>query len=127
MTRISCYYYLTESGRSYVKEFINSLNFKSQRKFFAKRELLETFGHKLPTPHAKYIGDSIFELRFSGHEGEIRILYFFFHQDWTIFTNGFIKKSNRTPSNEVKIAIKRRKNFLNRIKGANYDETGKSS
>jgi len=78
---------------------------------FAK-SLLEEFGHKLPQPHAKYLGDSIFELRFSGVEGSVRVLYFFFHQDKAILTNGFLKKNNRTPKREKELAIERRKTFL---------------
>ncbi|MFH0764624.1 MAG: type II toxin-antitoxin system RelE/ParE family toxin [Candidatus Omnitrophota bacterium] len=117
MAKITAYYYLTESGKSPVKEFIDSLDFKSQRKFFFVKELLEEFGHKLPFPHAKYIGDSIFELRFKGHEGAVRVLYFFYHENKAIFTNGFVKKANKTPKNEINIAIERRANFLNRQKG----------
>lgn len=116
MAKITAYYYLTESGKSPVKAFINSLDFKSQRKFFFVKELLEEFGHRLPFPHAKYIGDSIFELRFKGHEGVVRVLYFFYHEDRAIFTNGFIKKVNKTPKNAINIAIERRANFLNRQK-----------
>ncbi len=75
-------------------------------------KLLEEFGHKLPEPHAKYIGDEIFELRFKGREGAIRVLYFFFHGDKAILTNGFVKKSNKTPGREKLTAIERRKIFL---------------
>ena len=45
-------------------------NIENSRKY-----LLEEFGHKLPEPHAKYLKDGIFELRFSGKEGKIRVLY----------------------------------------------------
>ena len=116
MKKISSYYYLTESNRSPVREFIDSLDFKTQRKFFFVRNLLEEFGHKLPAPHAKYIGDGIFELRFRGQEGHIRALYFFFQQDKAIFTNGFIKKSNRIPKRQRNLAIERRKSSLERQK-----------
>ena len=78
MTGISCFYYVTESGKSPVRDFIDALDYSSQRKFFFVKSLLEEFGHRLPQPHAKYIGDEIFELRFKGQEGQIRILYFFF-------------------------------------------------
>ena len=117
MAKIVSYYYLTESGKSPVKDFVDSLDFKSQRKFFFVKELLEEFGHRLPQPHAKYIWDNIFEIRFKGHEKAVRVLYFFYHEDKVIFTNGFIKKTNKTPKNEIKIAIERRNDFLKRQKG----------
>ena len=114
MKKVSCEYFVTDSNRMLVREFIDSQDPKTQRKFFFVVQLLEEFGHKLPQPHAKYIDDEIFELRFKGREGAIRVLYFFFHQDKAIFTNGFIKKSDKTPKNEKEIAIQRRKLFLER-------------
>ena len=116
MALYTCLYFKSESGKVPAREFIDSLDARSQRKFFFVKELLEEFGHKLPFPHAKYIGNSIFELRFKGHEGALRALYFFYHEDRAIFTNGFIKKTNKTPKNEITIANERRTNFLNRQK-----------
>jgi phage-related protein len=116
LANISCFYYVTESGKSPAKDFIDSLDSSSQRKFFFAKSLLEEFGHKLPQPHAKYIGDEIFELRFKGQEGNIRVLYFFFHQGKAIFTNGFIKKTAKLPIKERTLAIERRKEFLERHK-----------
>ena len=112
MTKIVSYYYLTESGKSPVREFVDSLDYKTQRKFFFVKSLLEEFGYKLSQPHAKYIGNDLFELKFKGLEGAIRVLYFFFHQDKAIFTNGFVKKTDKTPRNEKDLAIQRRADFL---------------
>lgn len=114
MTKINCYYFVTQSGKSPVRDFIDSLDFKTQRKFFFAKALLEEYGHRLPQPHAKYISDDIFELRFSGQAGAIRVLYFFFHQDRVIFTNGFVKKTDKTPKNEKALAVQRRAEFLRR-------------
>ena len=112
MAVIACYYFTTAAGRSPVREFIDSLDLKSQRKFFFVKLLLEEFGHRLPEPHAKYLGDGIFELRFTGREGAVRILYFFFRQGKTILTNGFIKKTDKTPEHEKHLAMERKKKFL---------------
>lgn len=117
MGRVVSYYYVTESGRSPVKDFIDSLDFKTQRRFFFVKELLEEFGYRLPQPHAKYIGDGVFELRFRGGEGQIRVLYFFYSQNKAIFTNGFIKKSGKAPKNEIAVAINRRKQYMDNYKG----------
>lgn len=117
MGRIASYYYGTGAHKPPVQEFVDSLDFKTQQKFFYVRELLEEFGHKLPFPHAKYIGNEIFELRFHGREGRIRVLYFFFHQNKVIFTNGFIKKTGKVPRREIELAIKRREDFLNSQRG----------
>jgi len=114
------FYYESESGRCPVREFIDSLGPRVQRKFFFVRGLLEEFGHRLPLPHARYIGDGIFELRFSGEEGSIRVLYFFFERSKVIFTNGFLKKSDKTPVKEKQLALERKRLFLDSIKGVDW-------
>ena len=114
MALYNCYYYNRANGKSPVREFIDSLDVKTRNKFFFKKSLLEKFGHKLPEPHASYLKDGIFELRFKGAEGHIRILYFFFCRKKIIFTNGFKKKTNRAPNKEIKLAKERMKDFLSR-------------
>ena len=112
---VTTYYFCTESGKSPIRDFIDSLDTSTQRKFFFVKGLLEEFGHKLPQPHAKYIGNDIFELRFTGREGNVRILYFFFHRDKAILTNGFVKKMDKVPPREKAVAIERRKIYLEKV------------
>ena len=112
MALYTCLYFKSESGKLPAREFIDSLDARSQRKFFFVCGLLQELGHKLYFPYAKYVAGGIFELRFGGVEGNIRVLYFFFQYKQAIFTNGFIKKTSKIPANELKIAIERRKIFL---------------
>ena len=110
-------YFITNSGRRPVEEFVKSLNVHSREKFFSVVELLEESGKKLPFPHAKFIGDEIFELRFESVEGAIRVLYFFFDGEKIVLTNGFVKKSNKTPRQEKETAIHRRDAYFKMHKG----------
>jgi len=105
-------YFVTDSGRRPVEEFVDSLNIRSQRKFVSAVELLESLGKELTVPHAKYIGNDIFELRFEGIEGTTRVLYFFFDGEKAVLTNGFIKKTNKTPKHEKETAIGRRRIYF---------------
>ena len=105
-------YFVTESGRRPVEEFVDVLSISSQRKFVDVVELLEDFGRSLSPPYAKYIGNEIFELRFESIEGAVRVLYFFFDSEKAVLTNGFVKKSNKTPKNEKETAIKRRQIYF---------------
>jgi len=73
---VACYFE-TEQGRCPSAEFVDSLDPDAQRKFFARRQLLEQLGPRLPEPHAKRLGHGIYELRFSGREADFRMLYFF--------------------------------------------------
>ncbi len=112
-------YFVTDSGRKPVEEFVNALNVHTQRKFVYTVELLEGLGRRLKAPYAKYIGDEIFELRFESIEGAIRVLYFFYDGEKAVLTNGFIKKSNKTPRKEKETAIGRRKTYFQKYRGGN--------
>lgn len=112
MSRVACYFYCLPSGRSPVMDFLDSLDFRTQTKFTDVKALLEASGRELKEPYAKYVGDSIFELRFSGSEGAVRVLYFFFKGDEVIFTNGFIKKTDKLPLHEKVIAVQRKNSYL---------------
>jgi len=112
MNRITSYYLETDAGRVPAKEFIESLEPASRRKFFVARALLEELGYALREPHVKYLGHKIFELRFTGQEGTIRVLYFFVERNRIIFTNGFLKKTTQTPEREFVFAIRMRTDYL---------------
>ena len=111
-------YFVTDSNRRPAEEFVKSLNVRSREKFFSVIELLEEFGRTLSFPHTKYIGDEIFELRFESIEGAVRVLYFFFDGAKAVLTNGFVKKSNKTPKKEKQTAIERRKIYLQTHEGS---------
>lgn len=105
-------FFLTSSGKSPVEEFLNSLNMRAQQKFLYVRSLLEEFGLELKLPFCKYLRNGVRELRFTGEEGAVRVLYFFIKDNRIIFTNGFVKKRQKTPPKEIELAIKRKKLFL---------------
>ena len=67
---------------------------------------------RLPKPHADALGDDIYELRFTGKEGKIRILYFFYYENKIILTNGFIKKQQKAPMAVVELSKERRRSYI---------------
>ncbi len=109
MDKCSCLFFVMGSGKKPVEDFISSLDTASREKFNYVKDLLEEYGHRLCQPYSKYLGKSIFELRFETIEGSIRVLYFFLKSDAVVLTNCFIKKSDKTPKKEIGIALKRRK------------------
>lgn len=105
-------YFRTERGDEPVKDFVDSLDMGSKRKFWRKIEYLRHLGKSLPEPHAKNLGNGLHELRFRGAEGHIRVIYFFFKDDLAVLTNGFKKKKGKTPGTELETALRRMGIFL---------------
>ena len=68
--------------------------------------LLEEFGNQLREPFSKPIGDGIFELRIKFSSDITRIFYFFVVDNKIILTNGFVKKTPKTPKAEIELAKK---------------------
>ncbi len=116
MGEFVCIYYQTNSGRMPVKEFIYSLHQRTRQKYYVIIGLLEDFGKTLPKPHADYLEDGIYEIRFVGIEGQVRIFYFFYFKNKIILTNGFIKKQRKAPKLEVKLAKERRNHYIEQDK-----------
>ena len=109
-------YYEKEDGTFPAEEFILSLDSKMQAKMFRELDLLETFGNQLREPHSKPLGDGIYEIRAKVASDITRVLYFFVVNKKIILTNGFIKKTQKTPDNEIALAKKYRKEYLERNK-----------
>ncbi|MBI4597116.1 MAG: type II toxin-antitoxin system RelE/ParE family toxin [Candidatus Omnitrophica bacterium] len=107
MAEYTAYYFQTEGRRSPVEEFINELDPATQRKFFFKRSLLEEFGPRLPQPHAKRLGDRLYELRFETPAGHMRVFYFF-EGKRIILVHAMKKKTQKLPAQELAIARQRR-------------------
>lgn len=85
-----------------LEKFIDDLENSTIAKVVRTIELLERFGFKLGMPHSKKIDARLFELRIKGRQ-EVRIFYTF-HNDCIVLLHGFIKKSNRIPDKELRLA-----------------------
>ena len=95
-------------------DFIASLPPKLQAKTLRTVKLLEQNGPSLRAPYSKHLDDGIFELRTQASGDITRVLYFFFVGNRAILTNGFIKKTNKTPPDEIQKAKDYRAEFLSR-------------
>lgn len=97
-----------------VEEFLSSLDKKMRAKLLKEIALLQDVGNELREPYSKHLDDGIFELRAKQGNNISRVLYFFIINQQIILTNGFIKKTQKTPANELALAKKYREIYLNR-------------
>ncbi len=114
MDKFEVIMYEKDSKTVPVKEFILSQNEKMQAKIIRTVELLSTYGNGLRDPYTKHLDDGIFELRIKFSSNITRILYFFYVDKKIVLTNGFTKKTMRTPKNEIALAKKHRDDYIKR-------------
>ena len=74
--------------------------------------LMYEFGSNLGMPHTKAIEGGLFELRIKGKEGIARVFYCTRIQKRIVMLHVFVKKSQKTPKKELKLAIQRMKEVL---------------
>ncbi|MBZ0183619.1 MAG: type II toxin-antitoxin system RelE/ParE family toxin [Melioribacteraceae bacterium] len=104
-----------ESGKNPVIEFFDSLNGKQVQKITWVLELFEEMS-VVPKQYFKKLKntDDIWEIRITFSGDIFRILGFFESNNNFVLTNGFIKKSQKTPQSEINLAEERKRNYFER-------------
>ena len=110
-------YFERPDGSRPAEEFILEQDFKMQAKLFMALEFLEERGPMLREPFSKPLGEGVFEIRAKQGSDISRVLYFFVVGKKVVLTNGFVKKTQKTPAREIKKAKKYRAEYLNRMEG----------
>lgn len=99
-------------GKCLIKDFLDSLDKKLRAKLLRTIELLEHNGNELREPYSKHLEDGIFELRVKHGSDIARTLYFFIIGHKIVLTNGFVKKTQKTPKSEIELAKRCRTDYL---------------
>jgi len=109
------YYYQLPNGDKPVKQFIDSLDYNMRAKALGSIEILSKFGNKLREPYSKSMGKGLYELRIRFAGDIARIFYFFIVNNRIILTNGFTKKTQKTPQNDLSLARKYKADYEKRL------------
>lgn len=97
-------FYETSSGDKPVFNFLESLPRKHKAKAIWELEILSLKGIDLQEPYTKHITDELWELRIKFNSNISRIFYFVASREKIVLLHGFIKKTNKTPPVQIKIA-----------------------
>lgn len=114
MQNFKIIFYDKPDGTEPAKDFLLSLDTKMRARMAKMINLLEINGTELRMPYSEHLVDGIFELRAKVGSNISRVLYFFVIGGKVVLTNGFIKKTQKTPKNEIELAKKYRNEFLKR-------------
>lgn len=110
-------FYQSDSGKFPAIDFLSSLTGKQAKKITWVLELFEDTSI-VPKQYFKKLKstDDIWEVRIIFSSDIFRLLGFFEKNGNFIVTNGFIKKTQKTPEKEIKIAEERKRNYFERKK-----------
>ena len=117
-------FYEDRHGKQPVKDVLIELRDKAQaskdariqyQKILTHIRALENFGTRIGEPQVKHIGGSLWELRPLSH----RIFFFYWKDNTIILLHHFIKKTQKTPLQEIDKATKNMNDHLLR---SNHNE-----
>lgn len=114
MNQLKVEFFEKPDGTFPAEEFILAQDKKMKAKLYRMIELLEERGYTLREPYSKMLDDGIFELRVKQGTDISRILYFFVVGSKIVLTNGFVKKTQKTPEREIELAKKYRLEYEKR-------------
>ena len=108
-------FYRTDSERCPVEEFLDSLSGKQAQKVVWVLRLIQELD-SVPTQYLKKLvnTDEIWEVRVQVGNNIFRLLGFFDSDNLIVLTNGFAKKTQKTPSQEIELAEQRKRDYLSR-------------
>jgi phage-related protein len=107
------HFYKTSSGESPIEAFLDGLTSKQAQKVAWVMQLIEEI-EQVPVTYLKKLvnTDDIWEIRAQQGGNIFRLLGFFDGGKLIVLTNGFQKKTQKTPKAEIALAEERKKDYL---------------
>jgi phage-related protein len=108
-------FYETEKGKCPVADFLDSLNGDQAQKVAWVIELIQS----IERPPGKFFkklvnADNLWEIRVEYQGNIFRLLSFFDGGKLLVANHGFVKKTQKTPKKEIKVAEERKLDYFNR-------------
>lgn len=108
-------FYKKPSGKAPVKDYLDELPIKVRKKILFVFGLIE----ELQIVPAKYWQKmagtrGLWEAKIEYESNIYRFLGFLYKGNFVVLTNGFQKKSQKTPQNEIEIAEQYKRDYLSR-------------
>ncbi len=92
-----------------VQEDIMNLPVTLQARYIGLTQRMLEYDPNLGLPHTDAFGGGLFELRLKGVEGIARVFFCTMVEQEIIMLQSFIKKAQKTPAKELKLAKQRMK------------------
>ena len=94
-----------------VQEDIMNLSLILQARYIGLTSRMIEYGPNLGLPHTDSFGSGLFELRLKGAEGIAQVFFCMMVDKEIVMLHSFVKKTQKTPDKELKIAKSRMKDL----------------
>lgn len=105
--RIPALFYQSESGKQPVRDWLMKLEVADRKTIGIDIKTVE-FGWPIGMPTCRAMGKGLYEVRSSLTSGRIARVLFCIHNGQMVLLHGFIKKSQKTPKQELDLALDRK-------------------
>lgn len=110
-------FYKSRTGVEPALEYIRAQPKRHRAKIGRALQYLEDMGNLARRPHVDYLGNDIYELRVAIENHQHRLLYFFHGRSLIVITCGLLKNVDKVPPSEIKQALQRRTEWMERFGG----------
>lgn len=110
--RIDLYFYCATSGNEPVREWLKDQAEPERRAIGLDLQRVQ-FRWPVGMPLCRPMGNGLWEVRTSLPNGTISRVMICFHKGKLYALHGFIKKTQKTPDDDLKLALKRKKEIEN--------------
>ena len=106
LKRITAVFYRTQAGNEPVREWLKKLD-KHSRQIIGQDIRTVEFGWPIGMPVCRPLGSGLYEVRSTLRDTIARIL-FCMHEGDMVLLHGFVKKTQKTPDDDLALARKRK-------------------
>jgi phage-related protein len=108
LKRLPARFYRSDSGREPVREWLKELALEDRKVIGEDIKDVE-FSWPIGMPLVRSLGNELWEVRSRLQRGRIARVIFCVEQGSMILLHGFMKKSQKTPQQDIDLALKRKK------------------
>jgi len=108
LKRLPARFYRLDSGREPVREWLKGLD-EADRRIIGEDIKDVEFAWPIGMPVVRSLGRDLWEVRSSLPHGRIARVIFCVEPDCMVLLHGFMKKTQKTPKQDIDLALKRKK------------------
>ena len=106
--KITARFYISPGGNAHVRDWLIAMD-QEDRRIIGKDIQKVEFGWPIGMPYCRPLGRGLWEIRSDISSGRISRIIFCLVNGEMVLLHGFVKKTQKTPLQEIDLAIKRKK------------------